>query len=130
MNKPQIYITLFLVLMIAGLLVYYYLFNIYEVTFSVHPKDLYADGQSTVTIKVVPLNALGSRALFRKSPAEFSIRKGRDLVDVVKIDDAEGTMVLRAKNTAGKVIVYVKPKHALLPSPVEINIYPNLALKS
>ena len=130
MSKPQIYIVIILLLMIFGLLAYYYLFNIYEVTFSVSPKDLYADGESTVTIKVTPLNALGFKALFRSSPAEFSIQDGRELVDIVREDTSEGTLVLRAKDKTGIVTVIIKPLHALLPSQVEINIYDNLALKN
>lgn len=130
MTKPQIYIVLILLVMILGLLAYYYIFNIYEVTFSVVPKELYADGQSTVTIKVVPLNALGFKALFRSSPAGFSIQEGADLVDIIKNDSANGEIILKSKDKTGKVIVMIRPEHALLPSQVEINVLPNLALKN
>jgi len=112
---------------IAALLVYQYIFSIYEVDFSVKPKELYSDNISTVTIAVVPLNAFGWEAPFRNSPADFEITEGVELVDVVSKDEENGILILKAKNQPGKVTVLIKSKNALLPSAVEIPIRPNIA---
>ncbi len=123
----NIYIILILVLSIAALTAYYYLFNIYEVTFSVSPKELYADNTSTCTIETVPLNALGRKALFRTAATKFKIEEGKDLVEIILNDEENGKLIIKAKNRTGKVTVFIKSKLALLPSSVQIPIYPNFA---
>ena len=121
------YTVLIILILIISLLIYYYLINIYEVKIFVFPKTLYADNKSTVTISVIPINALGNKAFFRSAYAEFKITEGNNLVDVVSIKNKEGKITLRAGNKTGKVVVIVKSDYALLPSVVEINVEPDLA---
>ncbi len=128
MNKFQIYSVSLIVLLIIMLAAYYYLINIYEIDFDVSPKQLYADNKSKVTISVIPLNALGGHALFRKAPADFKITEGKDLVSIVEKNTKSGFLILQAKERSGTVEVFIKSKFALLPSSVKIDIYPNYAL--
>ncbi len=127
MRRSNIYIISAILLLIAAFAAYHYIFSIYEVIFSVHPKELYADNQSTVTISVVPLNAFGWEAPLRNSPAKFEITEGTDLVEIFSLDEKNGIMILKAKNKTGRVAVLIKSKNALLPSAVEIEILPNVA---
>ncbi len=127
MTKVQIYTITFLILIILVLAAYYYLFNIYEVTYTVNPKQLFADNHSTVTIKVIPINALGWQVPFRQIPAKCQIIEGNNLVQIVKKDSQTGTFILSAKDKTGIVVVRIKSRYSLLPSSVEIHIYPNYA---
>jgi len=127
MDKFQFYFIAAVIAAIIGFAIYYYIFNIYEVTYSVNPKNLFADYKSTVILKAVPINALGFKAPFRFSHTFFSISEGDNLVDVVKDNEAEGIFILRAKDKAGKVVVRLKSDYSLLPTLITIFIYPNYA---
>ena len=113
-----------IILIASCLLTYYFIFNIYEVTYSVEPPDILADYASTVEINTVPVNAAGNKVPLRHSFTDFKITAGSDLVDIADENKEAGKLVLRAKGLAGKVIVRMKSKHAILPSSAEINIYP------
>jgi hypothetical protein len=122
MEKRKIYLIVFILAVIAFLFAKLYMFNIYEVVFEVKPSKLYADNQSMLEIKTVPLNAFGWKAPFRDAYTEFEIREGDDLIYVVKMDKEKGRLVIRAKDKPGKVVIYAKSKFALLPSVFEIEI--------
>jgi hypothetical protein len=125
MRRFDIYIILGIVAVILLFLVYQYVFMIYEVTYDVNPKMLYADNSSTVTIKTKPVNSLGWEAPFRTSPAEFIIVEGSELIEVVKEDNDEGLLIVRAKDSTGNVVIHVKSRNSLLPTPIEIPIFSN-----
>jgi hypothetical protein len=113
--------------LVIVLLIFYYVFNIYETTIETKPENLFADKQSEVTISITPVNAFGFKVPFRKIPAGFEISEGKDLVDIIKEDDKNGSLILRAKERTGKVVILIRSKYSLLPSLVEIYIYPNTA---
>jgi hypothetical protein len=127
MEKRKIYVVALLLAIILVLFGKMYLFNVYEVEYTIQPKGLYADNQSMLEIRAVPVNAFGWRAPFRSSPAEFEIREGSVLVDIIKMDKENGVLVIKAKDKPGKVSVYVSSKYSLLPSVFDINIEPNAA---
>lgn len=104
-----------------------YVFNIYEVSVTVKPAQLFADGNSTVKIEVVPLNSFGGRAPFRVARTKFEITAGEELVSIIKSDEANGVMVLKAKFETGKVEVMVRSEKSLLPTLLEIPVKPNYA---
>lgn len=130
MNKFHIYLILVLLLLIVSLAAYYFVFNIYEVTYKMEPHNLYADNQSLIKITTVPLNSFGRRAPFRHSFTTYEITSGRELIEIILEDRQYGILILKAKNITGKVNVFVKSEHSFLPSSFEINIYPNFAEKN
>jgi hypothetical protein len=127
MNKRRIniYTAFIIFFLIIGFLFYQYLVNIYEVTVLVEPEALYADNQSTVIVSVIPLNSFGWKALFRTVTAEFEIEEGNTLVETIKADTKNGKLFLRAKYETGKVTIKIKSEYSLLPTTVEIPVYPN-----
>jgi hypothetical protein len=127
MKNSEIKLILILLILITLFSIYYFIFNIFETTVQVEPKDIFADNHSIVNISVVPVNALGREVPLRTVPAAFEFSEGKDLVDVIKEDINNGKLILRAKDRAGTVIIFVKSKYSLLPSLVEIHIYPNRA---
>jgi len=130
MKKPlNIFVSLIIILIIA-LAAYSYIFKIYETKVESSARNLFADNNSTVIITAVPIDALGMKAPFRKVSSKFEIREGNVLVDIISEDNYSGKLILRAKNKIGKVIIYVKPELSLLPTLIEINIYPNLAFNN
>ena len=126
MTRPEIYIIAVALIILALVFAFLYVFNIYEVIYLVKPKSLYADNQSVVTIAAQPINAFGWVIPFRKVPVEFEIKGGNELVEILLKKNEDGIMKLKAKNKTGTVVVYIKSKYALLPSSIEINIYPNM----
>ena len=127
MKNPGIILIFVVVLLIVSLAGYYYIFNIYETVIETSSKSLFADGHSTITITVVPVNALGWKVPFRNVSSNFEIREGRDLVNILYEDKNSGKLILQAKHRTGTISIYVKSKYSLLPSLVEINIVPNFA---
>ena len=127
MRRNIIYIIIGAVIILTAIFFYLYVFNIYEITYSVNPSSLYSDNESIVIISAEPVNAFGWKIPFRNSYAEFNIKEGKDLVDVLLEDNRKGILKLKAKNKTGTVVVLIKSKYALLPSSIEIQIYPNAA---
>ncbi len=119
-----------IIILIAIFSGYYYIFNIFETVIQVNPPNLFADNHSTTSIEVIPINALGWKAPFRNVSADFTIIEGQELIEIIFEKKKEGKIKLRAKNITGKVTINVKPEYSLLPSLIEINIYPNLASSS
>ena len=109
---------------------YYYFFNIFETVIRVNPQNLYADNHSATTIEVIPINALGMKVPFRNVPADFEIREGKQLVDIISENKNEGVIKLKAKSNTGTVVIYVRSKYSLLPSLVEIHIYANVTINN
>ena len=128
MTKSRKYLILSIIILIILISCYYYIFNIFETTIQVNPQNLFADNQSTITIEVIPINALAWKVPFRNVTVDFKITEGQDLIKIIYENRDKGIIKLKAENITGKVMVYVKPKYSLLPSIIEINIYPNLAM--
>ena len=127
MRSGQILLIAVLIIVIAGLFVYKYIFNIYELEISVTPKELFADYHSTVVIRAIPVNSSGKKIPFRKVSAEFEFKQGKELVTIENSDKAEGLLILKAKDKTGEVILVVKTEKSLLPSLVQIPVRPNYA---
>lgn len=125
MEKKEIIFIVIILLMVIAFLVYNYVFNIYEVNYEVSTKEIFADNQFVVKINVFPVNGLGFKAPLRKLDVKFYITEGKELIDIVKLDEEYGQIILKAKNQTGKVVIKFKSKYSLFPSVVEINILPN-----
>jgi hypothetical protein len=119
-KKLTIIVSISLILL---LIICLYAFNIYETEVDMIPKKLFANGISITNISINPVNALGFKIPFRKISGTFEIVKGKELVDIVNEDDENGRISLRAKNSSGKVVIFIKSQKSFLPSLVEINIY-------
>lgn len=127
MDKFQFFFIISIIILILGLSVYYFIFNIYEVTFSIKPRNLFADYKSTAVIKAIPVNALGYEVPFRSVRAKIEFEEGNDLVDVIRENERKGIFILRAKDKPGKVIVLIKSDKSLLPTSITIIIYSTYA---
>jgi hypothetical protein len=125
MEKKEILFLLIILLLIIIFLAYNYIFSIYEITYDVSSKEMYADNQSTVKISVNSINGLGFKTPFRKSKTLFTIIEGKDLVEIIKNDYANGILIVKAKYLTGKVVIKLKSVYSLFPSVVEIQIVPN-----
>ncbi|WP_337864997.1 hypothetical protein [Ignavibacterium sp.] len=117
----MILIGVMILLLIAG---YYFLYNIYEIRTEISPKHLYTDLTSTLEIKVIPINAIGSKALFRSTKSEFEIIEGASLVEVIFLDKELSILKIKSKGIEGKVGIKIYNSHSLFPQYVEILILP------
>lgn len=124
MRKNDVVVTLIALLILVLILGYYFLYNIYEIKVEVNPNQLYAAPISEAEIKVIPINALGSKALFRSTECEFEIIEGKDLVEIILIDKANCIMKIKSKGHEGKVGIKIYSKHSLFPQYIEILILP------
>ncbi len=116
-------------LLVLAVVLFNYVFSIYETKFEQDHTELYADGISTVTIRAVAINAWGFKAPFRAGTTEYLIEEGLDKIDIVKNDRQAGILVLRSKLVAGRVVVRAIPEKSLLPTSFEIEIFPNSAME-
>lgn len=117
----MILVGLIILLSITG---YYFLYNIYEIKVEISPKHLYTELNSTVEIKVVPINALGSKALFRSTKSEFEIIEGASLVEIIFLDNDSSILKIKSKGLEGKVGIKIYNSHSLFPQYVEVLILP------
>lgn len=112
------------VLILLLIVAYYFLFNIYEINIEISPEHLYADSNSTLDIKVIPINAIGSRALFRSTQSEFEIIDGASLVEIIFLDEDLSLIKIKSRGLEGKVGIKIYNSHSLFPQYVEILILP------
>ena len=124
MNDTQIYLVLILIFLIAGVLVYYFIFNIYEIIYDISKKKIIAGEE--VEISAIPVNSFGHKAPLRNSYASFIITGGKDLVEIVSENNNSGKLVLKSNCKTGKIIIKVNSRYSLFSSSLEIYIYANL----
>lgn len=127
MNGKTVIYLLIITLPIFVFLIYNYVFNIYEVDYRTTDVKIFADGVSTFTIEVIPINGLGTRAPFRTVKTEFRIDRGRDLIEISREDKENGILIIKALNKTGEVEITVKPEKSLFPSKFVVYILPNYA---
>ena len=111
-------ITVF-VLLLGG---YFFLYNIYGSEVKRSVQNLYADTSSEITIEVIPINALGKKAWFRKSSATFKIVEGLELIEIIERNEESGFIKIRSRGKVGLVGIKIKSEHSLLPEYIEIEI--------
>ena len=122
MRKKIILIYLSITVFILLLGGYFFLFNIYGSEVKRSAQNLYADTSSELTIEVFPINALGKKALFRKSSATFEIIEGLELIEITERNEESGFIKIRSKGKTGLVGIKIKSEHSLLPEYIEIEI--------
>ena len=122
MRKKIILIYLIIALFVLLLGAYFFLYNIYGSEVKRSAQNLYADTSSEIKIEVIPVNALGKKAWFRKSSATFEIVEGLELIEIIERNDESGFMKIRSKGAAGLVGIKIKSEHSLLPEYIEIEI--------
>ena len=106
------------------MLLYYYVFNIYEVEILSIPKVVFADPSSHITVRIKAVNALGWEVPLRKASGKFMLAEGKDNVEIININEEEGIMLLRSKGVVGVVGIYVESEFSLFPSYIEIRFLP------
>ncbi len=129
MGKRELLIAGIVAVLILLFTLHYFVFNIYETSFTFSSRILYADYNSAIKIEAVPINSLGFRIPLKNSPTKFEIIEGNNLVEILLNDSSKGFLEIRAKGETGKLTIRAKPKYSLLPSLFEVEILPSLALK-
>lgn len=124
MRRKIILIYLSLALILIVLFSYFFLYNIYGDEIRKTPSELFAEQTSQMKIEVVPVNAFGWRALFRKSNSHFYIIEGNNLIEIISKDEVNGQIKIRSNGNPGKVGIKIKSEHSLLPNYMEIFILP------
>ena len=122
MRKKIILIYILISVFILLLGGYFFLFNIYGSEVQRLPKNLYADHSSAMVIEVIPVNALGKKARFRKSSATFEIVEGLELIEILEYKKELGFIKIRSKGKVGLVGIKIKSEHSLFPEYIEIEI--------
>lgn len=95
---------------------------IYEVIINKSTNELYLNGINELNIEVVPINSTGKRAWFRFVKTEFNFEKGIDFIEIVNKNTEKGSILLKAKNQLGVIVLLVKPKKSLYSTLIEIPI--------
>lgn len=122
MRKKIIIIYLLVSVFILILGGYFFLFNIYGSEVQCAPKNLFADTSSEMIVEVVPINALGKKAWFRKSSATFEIVEGLELIEIIENNPEFGFIKIRSKGKVGLIGIKIKSEHSLLTEYIEIEI--------
>ena len=121
-NKFKVFSLAILVLFLIGFILYYFIFNIYEIEVTVSPKIVFADPSCEIQIEIKPINALGWKVPFRTATGKFKIVKGNNIVEIIKVKENVGVFILRSKGMEGIVGIYIESDFSLFPSYVEVSL--------
>ncbi len=88
---------------------------------------MWADNQTKVTVECFPINSFGQRIPLRKISVKFKFVEGKELIDILSINESEGRMIIKSKLIEGKVVIKIISKYSLLPNLIEITILKNLS---
>ena len=124
MRKKIILIYLSITVFILLLGGYFFLYNIYGSEVRRTPENLFAQTSSEMKIEVIPINAMGKKAWFRKSSADFVVVEGMNLIEITEYNKETGFIKIRSKGKAGLVGIKIKSQHSLLPEYIEVEILP------
>ncbi len=124
MKSIKTFILFFIVLVLAGVILHYFIFSIYEVNIVVEPKEVFADPSTEIKVTAKPINAMGWEVPFRTVKAKFKILEGNDLVIIKLVDEENGFILLQSIGTEGKVGIYIDSEYSLFPSYIEVQILP------
>ncbi len=124
MKSIKTFILFFIVLVLAGVILHYFIFSIYEVKIVVEPKEVFADPSTEIKVTAKPINAMGWEVPFRTVKAKFKILEGNDLVIIKLVDEENGFILLQSMGTEGKVGIYIYSEYSLFPSYIEVQILP------
>lgn len=129
-KEPRSYYSRWLILggiiIIASFLINKFILETTKLDVSVEPQSLYPDGKSSVTVKLVPLNALNFRAPFVHPKFVCTIEDGADKVTITYSSDSTSIQV-HAKYESGAVTLLLKTNIFLLPVSVTIPIEKQVA---
>ncbi len=124
MKSIKTFILFFIALVLAGVILHYFIFSIYEVNIVVNPKEVFADPTSEIRVTVKPINAMGWAVPFRKVTAKFKILEGEDLITIKLVNEEDGFILLQSIGMEGKVGIYIDSEYSLFPSYIEVQILP------
>ncbi|GEM_PF-2394247 len=124
-NFLMIVVPIMLVLGVLLYFVWYFVFNIYDVSVEVSNYNLYADDNSYSEIYVYPVNYFGKKVPFREIESNFEISEGENLINVVKKDRTK--ILVKSKNLPGSVKIVIKNRFSLFPIIVDLVIKSNYA---
>jgi hypothetical protein len=124
MKITKIFILLFIILVLAGFILHYFIFSIYEINIVVKPMEVFADASTEIQVTVVLINAMGWDVPFRTVNAKFKILEGTSLVTTKIVNEEDGFILLQSTGTEGKVGIYIDSKYSLFPSYIEVQILP------
>jgi hypothetical protein len=124
MKSIKTFIFFFIVLVLAGFILHYFILSIYEIKIVVEPKEVFADISTEIKVTAKPLNAMGWEVPFRTVKAKFKILEGNDLVIIKLVDEENGFILLQSIGTEGKVGIYIDSEYSLFPSYIEVQILP------
>ncbi len=124
MKSIKTFVFFFILLVLAGFNLHYFIFSIYEVKIVVEPKEVFADPSTEIKVTAKPINAMGWEVPFRTVKAKFKILEGNDLVIIKLVDEENGFILLQSIGTEGKVGIYIDSEYSLFPSYIEVQILP------
>jgi len=124
MKIIKIFILLFVISVLAGFILHYFILSIYEVKIVVKPSEFFADPSTEIKVTAKPINAMGWEVPFRTVKAKFKILEGNDLVTIKLVDEDNGFILLQSVGTEGKVGIYIDSEYSLFPSYIEVQILP------
>ncbi len=124
MKIIKTFILFFIVSVLAGFILHYFIFNIYEVKIVVNPKEVFAEPSTEIKVIAKPINAMGWEVPFRTVKTKFRILEGNDLVIIKLVDEENGFILLQSIGTEGKVGIYIDSEYSLFPSYIEVQILP------
>ena len=124
MKSIKTFIFFFIVLVLAGFILHYFILSIYEIKIVVEPKEVFADPSTEIKVTAKPINAMGWEVPFRTVKAKFKILEGNDLVIIKLVDEENGFILLQSIGTEGKVGIYIDSEYSLFPSYIEVQILP------
>jgi hypothetical protein len=120
--KMSFAIVIPIVILAAIIFAAFYIFNIYEVKYSVSNKTLTKENPESI-IEAIPLNSFGDRAPFRKAPFTIKIISGDSLIEISDGENVSQKKIrIKTDSISGEVELDLKSKFDLFPVRKKIKI--------
>jgi hypothetical protein len=122
MKIIKTFILLFIISVLAGFILHYFIFSFYKVKIVVKPSEVFADPSTEIKVTAKPINAMGWEVPLRTVKTKFKILEGNNLVTIKLADVENGFILLQSTGTEGKVGIYIDSEYSLFPSYIEVQI--------
>ena len=118
----SVWLIILIVIIAATFFAAFYIFNVYEVKYSLSNKELSEDNPE-ITIEAIPLNSFGERAPLREAPFAIKIVSGETSIEILDGKTISQKKIrLKSNSISGEVELDLKSKFDLFPVRKKIKI--------
>ena len=100
---------------------WYFIFNIYEVTYQVSFIKKINNNERLFEISIIPLNLIGNKVPFRKLDFDYELKQGENIIEIQKRKSNKDLFFIASKYE-GKISFVLKTKLSLFSQRLDVDL--------